>query len=120
MCAAPQFDWTNLAKLLSLCIEFAANKHEGGHLDSREVASRIANELDVDDIVTNASDAFGELIEEGVGLAFENADAVAIAAVFAKERFGKEPSDVLLEESIRTRQSPEPNAPLRRRVILGV
>ena len=84
MCAAPQLDWTNLPELLPLCIEFAVKKHDEGRLDPHEVASRIANELGVDDIDAYASDAFKTLMEEGVGLAFESADAAAIAAIFAK------------------------------------
>ena len=84
MDGVPQLDWSSLSKLLPLCIEFATKRREEGRLDVREVMSRIAGEFGVEDVDAFAADRFQSLLSEGLGLAFESAEAAEIAAVFAR------------------------------------
>ena len=84
MSETPQLDYAALTRLLPLCIEFAEKKHAEETIDPHEAISRIGKEFGIQDVDKFAVDQLQKALTEGMGLAFENADATEIAAVFAK------------------------------------
>lgn len=80
----PQLEWSALPRLLSLCVQFAEEKHKNGTIDIHEAMASIGKELGIEDIDTYSAELVQKTLREGIGFAFENADAKAIAAIFIK------------------------------------
>ena len=79
-----QLDWAAIPKLLPVCLEFADKKRNKESIDLREAVNRIGGALGIEDVDQFSADRFQAFLADGLGGAFDDANANAIAAVFAK------------------------------------
>ena len=78
------FEQPALEKLLPICLDFARRKHAGEKIDLQEAANTIAQALGIENIDEHAVQQIEKTLQEGLGQAFEHADAAAIAAIFVQ------------------------------------
>lgn len=81
------FNWDALRQLVPLCAEFADQRKRGEETDLRDVADKAAAALGVEDLggelKQRLSRSIEDTLQEGLGTAFGEEEAKAIAAVLA-------------------------------------